>query len=63
LVEEYAKQEINIKQAASRGAYLLHAGFLLALFFDTEDGGKMFFENVGLFSVDLHSRACSITFI
>jgi hypothetical protein len=26
--------------------YLLHAGFLLRLFFDPEDGGKMFLQNV-----------------
>jgi hypothetical protein len=27
--------------------YLLQAGFLLGLFFDPEDGGDMFFRNVG----------------
>jgi hypothetical protein len=26
--------------------YLLHVGFLLGLFYDTEDGGEMFFRNV-----------------
>jgi hypothetical protein len=26
---------------------LLHAGFLLGLFFDTEDGGAMFLRSVG----------------
>jgi hypothetical protein len=26
--------------------YLLHAGFLLCLFFDPEDGGDMFLQNV-----------------
>jgi hypothetical protein len=28
-------------------ATCFHAGFLLALFFDPEDGGDMFFRNVG----------------
>jgi hypothetical protein len=27
--------------------YLLHAGFLLDLFIDPEDGGEMFLRNVG----------------
>jgi hypothetical protein len=27
--------------------YLLHAGFLLGLFFDHEDGGDVFLQNVG----------------
>jgi hypothetical protein len=27
--------------------YLLHAGFLLRLFFDPEDGGDIFLRNVG----------------
>jgi hypothetical protein len=27
--------------------YLLHAGLLLGLFFDTEDGGDLFLRNVG----------------
>jgi hypothetical protein len=26
--------------------YLLHAAFLLGLFFDPEDGGNMFFRNI-----------------
>jgi hypothetical protein len=39
--------------------YLLHAGFLLGLFFDLEDGGDMFFRRVGCLSKDytsLYSR-------
>jgi hypothetical protein len=40
-VEEQAKQETTMKQAASR------AGFLLGLLFNPEDGGDMFFQNVG----------------
>jgi hypothetical protein len=31
----------------SRDRYLLHAGFLLGLFFDPGDGGDMFRRNVG----------------
>jgi hypothetical protein len=34
------------KQDTSFACYLLHAGFLLGLFFDSEDGGDMFFRNV-----------------
>jgi hypothetical protein len=30
----------------SRAYYLLHAVFLLCLFFDPEDGGDMFLQNV-----------------
>jgi hypothetical protein len=29
------------------GKQYFHAGFLLVLFFDPEDGGDMFFQNVG----------------
>jgi hypothetical protein len=32
--------------------YLLHAGFLLGLFFDREDEGDMFHRNVGWLSTD-----------
>jgi hypothetical protein len=39
-VEEYAKQETNINQEASK------ASFLFGLFYDTEGGGEMFFRNV-----------------
>jgi hypothetical protein len=34
-------------EVASSACYLLHAGFLLWLFFGPEDGGHMFFQNVG----------------
>jgi hypothetical protein len=34
-------------QANCCACYLLHAGFLLGLFFDPEDGGDMFLQNVG----------------
>jgi hypothetical protein len=33
-------------------ATLLHAGFLLLLFFDYEDGGEMFLRNIGWLSVN-----------
>jgi hypothetical protein len=42
--EEQAKQEIGMKQVASRGSrwlIMLHAGFLLGLFLDSEDGSNM----------------------
>jgi hypothetical protein len=32
--------------------YLLHACFLLGLFFDPEDGGDMFLRNVGRLAMD-----------
>jgi hypothetical protein len=39
--------------------YMLHAGFLLGLFFDPEDGSDMFLRKVGRLSTDymtLYSR-------
>jgi hypothetical protein len=36
----------------SRACYLLHAGFLFGLFFDSEDGGIMFFWNTDWLSPD-----------
>jgi hypothetical protein len=32
--------------------HLIHAGFLLGLFFDPEDGGDMFLLNIGSLSID-----------
>jgi hypothetical protein len=43
-----------MKQPPSRAlvCYLLHADFLLRLFFDPEDGGEIFLRNVGCLSTD-----------
>jgi hypothetical protein len=43
-----------MEQVLSRGSasYLLYAAFLLDLFFNHEDGGDMFFRNVGWHSAD-----------
>jgi hypothetical protein len=60
----------RISQARNQGEECgkLHARFLLGLFFDTENGGDMFFRNVGWLSTDytalyprdrtLHSHSC-----
>jgi hypothetical protein len=34
------------EDSQSFGCYMLHAGFLLGLLFDPEDGGDMIFRNV-----------------
>jgi hypothetical protein len=39
-------------EQTSSTCYLLHAGFLLGLFFDPKDGGNMFLRNVGRLSMD-----------
>jgi hypothetical protein len=36
----------------SSAFYLLHSGFLLRLFFDPEDGGDVFLQNVGQLLTD-----------
>jgi hypothetical protein len=44
---------------------VLHAGFLIALFFDPEDGGDIFIRNVFCLSVDYtmlyHNHLCEST--
>jgi hypothetical protein len=35
-----------------KACYMLHASFLLGLFFDHEDGGNMFLSNISWFSMD-----------
>jgi hypothetical protein len=39
--------KLKFQQADCSAYYLLHTGFLLFLFFDPEDGGDMFLQNVG----------------
>jgi hypothetical protein len=45
LESQLAFEGTNCLQVGS-ACYLLHAGFLLGLFFDTEDGGNMFLQNL-----------------
>jgi hypothetical protein len=35
------------KKPTSSVSYLLHAAFLIGVFFDPEDGGDMFLQNIG----------------
>jgi hypothetical protein len=44
LSESKNKEKRNQHEARGK---LLHAGFLLGLFFNYEDGGGLFFRNVG----------------
>jgi hypothetical protein len=40
------------KKPASRARYLAHAGLLFGFFFDPENGGNMFLQNVGRLLMD-----------
>jgi hypothetical protein len=42
-----ARNQHETSSKKTSACYLLHAGFLLDLFFDPEDGGNMFPRNVG----------------
>jgi hypothetical protein len=46
------KEVASTQQAGGSAFHLPHAGSLLGLFFDTEDGGHIFLRNVGRFSTD-----------
>jgi hypothetical protein len=46
----------SIFEADGDGGDLLHAGFLLGLFFNPEDGDDMFHRNVGQLSMPLFAR-------
>jgi hypothetical protein len=37
---------------SKKACYMLHAGFLLGLFFHPEDGGNLLLQNIGWLSVD-----------
>jgi hypothetical protein len=43
---ERVNQARNQREAGSKQSYLLHAGFLLGLFFDLEHEGDMLLRNV-----------------
>jgi hypothetical protein len=43
-VEKYAEQDITMKTG---GKQVFHAGILIGMFFDSEDGDDMFLRNVG----------------
>jgi hypothetical protein len=59
---------LHIKSTVFWDITCFHAGFLLGLFFDTEDGGDMFLRNVGWLPADymvlypedstLHNHRC-----
>jgi hypothetical protein len=46
------RSPLKVRWKQSPACYLLHAGFLLCLFFDTENGGDMFLRNVCWLSTD-----------
>jgi hypothetical protein len=49
-VIEFEVLAVVVKKVTSRAGsswYLFHASFLLGLLFGPEDGGNMFFRNVG----------------
>jgi hypothetical protein len=49
--EEYVTTSSGSKNKAKKkpacACYLIHAGFVLGLYFDSEDGGDMFLQNIG----------------
>jgi hypothetical protein len=46
------RHNTNPRKLASSVCYLLHAGFMLGVLFDPEDGGDIFLRNVGRLSTD-----------
>jgi hypothetical protein len=60
--------EVNRNEGTSRSLLVtwFHAGLLLGLFFDPEDGSNMFLWNVGLLSTDymaLYSKRCNFSIL
>jgi hypothetical protein len=54
-VKKLAKQKTNMKLVAEPACYLLHAGFLLGIFFNPKDGGDIFLWNISWLPVDYNS--------
>jgi hypothetical protein len=50
---------VVLEKSTDIAFYLLHAGFLLGLFFDNEDGGEIFLQNFGWLPA-YHMALCSM---
>jgi hypothetical protein len=52
MLGNYVGFEVLTVEVMALVCYLLYAGFLLSLFFITEDGGDMLLQNIGRIPVD-----------